>query len=169
MLQFLHELRHCLLGLIGIAAPVVLYQVSLPFKAAVSRIPDATIVAFHSWRIVAGFAFLFYGTHGLLPQAFVRNAGYGDIAVAALVLALPESKRKYIGFHVFGLADFVGAVGTGLYFTLIHHPLQENLFSFPLVLVPWFGVGLSGASHLITLQRLLGLNGATWDDATKSL
>lgn len=144
--------------LIGIAAPVVLSFFHRPFGNAVSRIPDAMIVAFHSWRILAGFAFLFYGEQELLATIFAHIAGYGDIAVAALVplvLLLPESKNKYIGFHLFGLADFIAAVGTGLYFTIIHHPLQANLFSFPLLVVPWFGVGLSGASHIITLHRLL--------------
>ena len=143
---------------VGILLPTLVYQVYAPFRTVVDQVPDATIVAFHGWRILAGFVFLSYGAQGLLPAAFVHNAGYGDIAVAALVpfvLALPESRRRYIGFHLFGLADFLLAVGTGLYFTFQHNPLQNNLFIFPLVLIPWYGVGLSGASHLITLRRLL--------------
>lgn len=153
----------------GILIPVLASAFNKAFRNEISRIPDATIVGFHAWRVLAGFAFLFYGGQGLLPIAFVRNAGYGDIAVAALVplvLMLPESRSKYIGFHIFGLLDFMVAVGTGLYFTLVGNPLQENLFDFPLIVIPWFGVCLSGASHLIVLSRLLFSTNHQKDDST---
>jgi hypothetical protein len=142
----------------GIAVPFFLYLLHSPTRALLGRVPDAAIVAMHSWRALAGFAFLYYGEQGLLPANFVRNAGYGDLAVAALVplvLALPETRAKYLWFHVAGFADFVVAVGTGLYFTALAEPLMDNLFSFPMVTIPWLGVCLSGASHLIALHRLL--------------
>src|SRR5437870_6588941 len=96
-------------------------------RGIIGRIPDAAIVAFHSWRALAGFAFLACGHSGLLPAVFVRNAGYGDLAVAALipfVLLLPETRQKYLWFHIAGLTDFVFAVGTGLYFTMRGNPLM---------------------------------------------
>jgi hypothetical protein len=142
----------------GIAVPFLAYLLHSPTRALLGRMPDAAIVAMHSWRALAGLAFLYYGEQGLLPAPFVRNAGYGDLAVAALVplvLVLPETRAKYLWFHVAGFADFVVAVGTGLYFTARAEPLMENLFSFPMVTIPWLGVCLSGASHLIAVHRLL--------------
>ncbi len=144
--------------LAGILGPFLLCLFHPAFRAVVTGVPDAAVVAAHSWRALAGFAFLDAGDRGLLPGAFVRDAGYGDILVALLVpvvLLLPESRMKYVVFHLFGLADFLLAVGTGLVFTLADHPLIGNLFAFPLVVIPWFGVGLSGASHLAALHRLL--------------
>jgi len=143
--------------ILGIALPVLLYHRLASLRAFLDNVPDAIIVAFHGWRVLAGFVFLSYGAQGGLPTVFANNAGYGDIFVGLLVpviLALPESRRKYIGFHLFGLADFVVAVGTGLYFTLIRDPLQTNLFTSGIVVIPWYGVALSGASHLIALSRL---------------
>ncbi|MGD1700115.1 hypothetical protein [Dapis sp. BLCC M229] len=91
------------------------------------------------WRILAGFAFLHYGSQGLLPEQFVLNAGYGDLVVGFLVpliLLLPEHNNKYIAFHIFSLLDFVLAVGTGLIFTLLQIPLMENIATYPIVLIP---------------------------------
>lgn len=113
-------------------------------------------MAAHAWRAVAGFALLYCGARHLLPAAFAAVAGWGDLAVAAvvpIVLAGPQTRGAYRAFHTFGLADFAAAVGTGLYFTA---RADHTLFAFPMVLVPWFGVGLSGASRLIALHRLLG-------------
>ncbi len=141
----------------GILLPFLAYLLHRPTRELLAGVPDSAIVALHSWRALAGFAFLYCGERGLLPPTFVRNAGFGDLAVAALVplvLILPESRRKYLWFHIAGFADFALAVGTGLYFTALVDPLMDNLFSFPLVVIPWLGVGLSGASHLIALHRL---------------
>ena len=147
---------------LAIAAPFLTYLYHPGIRGIIGRIPDAAIVAFHSWRALAGFAFLACGHSGLLPAVFVRNAGYGDLAVAALVpfvLLLPETRQKYLWFHIAGLTDFVFAVGTGLYFTMRGNPLMDYLFSFPMIVIPWFAVSVSGASHLITLHRLLTTNG----------
>jgi hypothetical protein len=61
---------------------------------------------------------------------------------------------SYVGFHLFGFADFVVAVGTGVTFSLLGDPLMETLQVLPMVLIPLFGVPVTGALHLMTLHRL---------------
>jgi hypothetical protein len=55
---------------------------------------------------------------------------------------------------VVGFADFVVAVGSGLVHTLLGDPRIGALATVPLVLIPLFGVGLSGASHLVAFWLL---------------
>lgn len=131
------------------------------FRAYISSIHPKHLTIFHLWRILAGFAFLHYGSQQLLPEQFVINAGYGDLAVGFLVpivLMLPESINKYIAFHIFSLLDFVLAVGTGLTFTVLSVPLMENIASFPIILIPFFGVPITGASSVMAIDSLLKRN-----------
>jgi hypothetical protein len=121
------------------------------------------ITVFHVWRLGAAVLFFWYGAHELLPPVFARNAAWGDLIaglLAVIVLLLPERRATYLGFHLVGFADFVDAVGTGLFFTLQHDPRMGAIRILPLALIPLFGVGVSGASHLIAfdmLRRRVGL------------
>jgi hypothetical protein len=56
--------------------------------------------------------------------------------------------------HRFGFADFVVAVGTGLAFTLLLDPRMAPITALPLALIPLFGVGISGATHIIAFDML---------------
>ncbi|MEM8780362.1 MAG: hypothetical protein AAGF26_16130 [Cyanobacteria bacterium P01_G01_bin.49] len=137
---------------------LAIYYRNPDFKAYISSINPKHLTIFHLWRILAGFAFLHYGSQQLLPEQFVINAGYGDLAVGFLVpivLLLPESINKYIAFHIFSLLDFVLAVGTGLTFTVLSVPLMENIASFPIILIPFFGVPITGASSVMAIDSLL--------------
>ncbi len=128
------------------------------FRAYISSIHPKHLTIFHLWRILAGFAFLHYGSLQLLPEQFVINAGYGDLAVGFLVpiiLMLPEGVNKYIAFHIFSLLDFVLAVGTGLTFTLLSVHLMDTIVTFPLVLIPFFGVPITGATSVMAIDSLL--------------
>ncbi|MDW9247325.1 putative membrane protein [Burkholderia cepacia] len=66
----------CLIAL-GIVAPVAVYSMSRGFRTYVATIGLRTLTAFHIWRIAAALVFFWYGAHDLLPEAFVRNAGWG--------------------------------------------------------------------------------------------
>ena len=137
---------------------LTIYYRSDTFRAYISSIHPKHLTIFHLWRILAGFAFLNYGSQQLLPEQFVINAGLGDLAVGFLVpivLMLPESINKYIAFHIFSLLDFVLAVGTGLTFTVLSVPLMENIASFPIILIPFFGVPITGASSVMAIDSLL--------------
>ena len=142
----------------GIAIPLIVYYLNENFRAYIQSIDLKHLTIFHLWRIPAGFAFLYYGSRNLLPETFVRNAGYGDLAVGFLVpliLMWKGGDAKYLTFHVFGLLDFIVAVGTGLTFTISRVPLMDNIATFPIVLIPVFGVCVTGALSIMTLDILL--------------
>ena len=141
----------------GITIPLVIYYGNSSFRAYIQELHLNYLTLFHIWRIPAALTFFYYGSQHLLPSTFVRNAAWGDLAAGLLVLvvlALPKSTWKYWGFHLFGLADFVTAVGTGLTFSLLQIPTMETITTFPVALIPLFGVGISGASHIMALDIL---------------
>jgi len=142
----------------GVVLPVLAYYAYRPFRAFISTCDLRALTLFHVWRIPAALTFFAYGSHHLLPPRFVFNAGWGDLIVgllAPIVQVLPASRRSYLTFHLFGLADFVVAVGTGLLFTLLRVPLMENITTFPVVLIPLYGVCVTGALSIMTLDRLV--------------
>lgn len=147
-----------ILATLGITLPVILYYRSNAFHGYIRSLDPLHLTLFHVWRILAGFTFLYYGSQNLLPEQFVINAGYGDLIVGfmvPLVLIAKQSKGKYIAFHIFSLLDFIGAVGTGLTFTILQVPLMENIATFPLVLIPLYGVCITGALSWMALDTLL--------------
>lgn len=142
---------------LGIVVPVLVYALSGGFRAYIQAVGLRALTAFHIWRIAAALVFFWYGAHELLPEAFVRNAGWGDFIAGWLalgVLLLPESRGRYLVFHVFGFADFVVAVGTGLSFFLRNDPRMAAIETLPMALIPLYGVGISGASHILAFDLL---------------
>ncbi len=147
------------LVMVGITIPVLVYYLNKNFKSYIWSIDVKHFTIFHVWRIVAALVFFHYGSQNLLPKQFVIDAGYGDLAVGLLVpvvLILRGDNSKYLAFHIFGLLDFVVAVGTGFTFNVIlHDPLMGNITRFPIVLIPLYGVPVTGALTIMTLDRLL--------------
>jgi hypothetical protein len=119
----------------------------------------ALIVAAQTYRI-AGIAFLWGMTQGLLDPAFAIPAGVGDILIG--VTAIPFaiflwkgyswSKYAVVVWSVLGIADLVNAVTLGV----ITNPdfSTSTMATFPWILVPTVGVPLALALHGITLYRL---------------
>ncbi|MEW6438678.1 MAG: permease [Pseudomonadota bacterium] len=148
---------------LGIVVPVVIYAMSRGFRAYIEAIGLRPLTAFHVWRIAAALLFFWYGAHGLLPEVFVRNAAWGDLVAGLLalgVILLPESRNRYLVFHLFGFADFVVAVGTGLTLFLLNDPRMSAIQTLPMALIPLYGVGISGASHIMAfdlLRRQVGI------------
>lgn len=98
-----------------------------------------------------------YGAHDLLPQVFVQIAGWGDLLAGLLTLGvtlLSENRARYLIFEIFGFADFVAAVGTGLTMFLLHDPRMAGIQTMPLALIPFYGVGISGTSHIMAFDLL---------------
>lgn len=142
---------------LGIALPTAAYFALPALRRWAERVGLRALTLLHVWRIPAALVFFEYGAAGLLPPEFVRNAAWGDLAagtLAALAFTLPEWRAQYWAVHLFGFADFVVAVGTGLVLSLMAVPLMANIATFPIVLIPLFGVGLSGAAHIIALDLL---------------
>lgn len=141
----------------GVAGPTIAYFLVPNVRRWVEAVGLRGLTLFHGWRIVAAFLFFGYGAQGLLPERFVGNAAWGDLLaglLALLVVAMPFTRSRYVFAHLFGLGDFVLAVGTGLYFTLTAPASIAALRELPLALIPLFGVGLSGATHLIAFDLL---------------
>jgi hypothetical protein len=142
---------------LGIIIPVVVYVISDGFRAYIAAIGLRPITAFHIWRIAAALVFFWYGEHNLLPEAFVRNAGWGDLiagVLALFVVMLPENRSRYFIFHIIGFADFVVAVGTGLTLFLLNDSRMAAIQTLPMALIPLYGVGISGASHIMAFDLL---------------
>jgi len=148
----------------GIVVPVLVYAMSRPVRGYIERLGLQGLTAFHIWRIAAALVFFWYGARGLLPQSFVLNAGIGDLIAGLLALAvtlLPKTRGRYLVFHLFGFADFVVAVGTGLTLFVQDDPLMAGIQTLPMALIPFFGVGISGASHLMAFDLLRRRTGMT--------
>ena len=148
---------YAILVAVGIGAPVALYFLLPPLRSAVNAIGLHRLTLMHVWRIPAALLFFYYGLGGELPAAFWILAGVGDLlagSYAATLLWRTPSSALYRRIHNFGFADFVIAVGTGLTFTLLKEPRMSLLTTLPMALIPLFGVGLSGASHIISLHML---------------
>lgn len=141
----------------GIIVPTVSYF-ALPFvRKTVDAIGHRRLTLFHIWRIPAGGLFLYYAYTGELPAVFALLAGIGDVLAgigATAVMRYEATAQLLRRIHLFGFADFIIAVGTGLTYTLMNDPLMITLTTLPMALIPLFGVGLSGASHIIILSNL---------------
>ena len=140
-----------------IAVPTLCYFAWQPLRHFVESLGHRPLMALHVWRIPAALMFFWFGARGDLPPLFWMLAGTGDFIAggyAAYLLFQPASTRGYWSFHAFGFTDFVVAVGTGLTYTLLHDPRMAPITALPMALIPLFGVGLSGATHLIAFDML---------------
>lgn len=147
--------------ILGTAVPLAVYFYSAKFQLYVDSISIERMTLLHMWRVFAAIIFFIAGSHGILPGTFVRNAGYGDMAVglmAAIMVGIGASKRLYIAFHAVGLLDLAFAVGTGVVLVLRGEPLMTNITQFPLVVIPVFGVAATASLECMTLIRLLRSN-----------
>jgi hypothetical protein len=142
---------------VSIVLPAVWYANSVKLRQFMAAIGQRRIMMLHTWRIPAALAFFWYGANGQLPPLFWMLASVGDLIAGSLALYLlfkPESAGRYWLFHSFGFLDFVVAVGTGLTYTLLQDARMAPVAVLPLALIPLFGVGISGATHLIAFDML---------------
>ncbi len=144
--------------LAGIAIPSVAYHRSPALKRFMRRVGPYPLTLAHAWRIAAGIAFLRWGASGKLPKAFTNRAGWGDITSGVLALGLvnaPKNRLAMLAANVFGAADLAVAIGTGITMVLRKEPAMRSIATFPPAMIPLFGVGLTGAAHVIAFDLLL--------------
>lgn len=122
-----------------------------------------------AWRF-AGFGFLGFYAAGLLPGYFAWPAALGDMAVALtapwLVITLIRQSRfvgsrGFIAWNIFGILDFVVAVGMGAAAPLLfpslagtaipQMPTMAPMAHLPLALVPTYAVPMFTIFHLVAL------------------
>ena len=143
---------------LSIAVVVILYFALPGLRAAVRAFGLRAITLFHVWRIGAALLFFWYGAEGVLPERFVSYAGWGDLLAglfAGLVVILPFRRSSYAAAHIFGFADLILAVGTGMTLALSAVPEMSNIGTFPLVMIPLFGVSISVVTHIVAFDLLL--------------
>jgi hypothetical protein len=140
-----------------IVLPTLWYFASPALRVYADHVGHRPIALLHIWRVPAALLFFWYGAAGELPPLFWMLAGTGDFiagSFAAYLMFRPESARRYLAFHIFGFADFAVAVGTGLAYTLLQDSRMAPIAVLPMALIPLFGVGISGATHLIAFDML---------------
>ena len=142
---------------VGIAIPSVAYHRSPALKRVMRRVGPYPLTLAHAWRIAAGIAFLRWGASGKLPKTFTKRAGWGDIASGIVALALvraPKNRLALGAANVFGAADLAVAIATGMTMVLRKEPAMRAIGTFPPAVIPLFGVGLTGAAHVIAFDLL---------------
>ena len=142
----------------GIAIPSIVYYRSPALKRIMRRVGPYRLTLMHAWRIVAGIAFLRWGSTGKLPKVFTNRAGYGDVAAGFFALALvvaPKNRTTLLAANAFGAGDLAVAIATGITLVLRNDPTMRAVGTFPPAMIPLFGVGLTGAAHVIAFDMLL--------------
>jgi hypothetical protein len=118
------------------------------------------LVLIHVTRLFAGAYFLVLCQRGQLPCGFARPAGWGDIVVAVLALAVLGATRTQFAktllltWNTLGLVDIIFVVLSALRFGLNDWQSMHALRELPLSLLPTFLVPLIIASHVLIFVRL---------------
>jgi hypothetical protein len=131
-------------------------------RATVATTSLRALVALHVTRFV-GFAFLAFAAQGVLPRAWAVPAGVGDIAVAALALALVGANRPavgrmrtlYLAWNVLGTLDLALVVIGAARLAMADPSSMSAMLHLPLFVVPCFLVPILLASHAWIFMRLL--------------
>lgn len=153
---------------LGLAAltPLIVFLVwfarSRPFREFTFSLNPRLLTLVQAWRI-AGFVFVVLAAYRMLPNLFALPAGWGDIAIgftavwAALRLATPDKRRRFIVWQVLGIADLVNAVLLGTLTGVINpHGIPTSLMTvLPLSVVPTFFVPLYAMIHVICIAQAL--------------
>ena len=156
--------------IIAMLLPPLLFLLLLmhpAIRADVLAIDPVWLTAMQGLRIL-GAGFLFVHAFGHLPGLFAHTAGWGDILVAFLapvtvarLAADPAFMRNrcYLGFHVLGMLDFIGAVVSGLLargtIPLLGMPESTAaLGQLPLLLIPCFAVPLWICLHITAFIQI---------------
>ena len=131
-----------------------------PIRVWVLNIDFRWLVLFHVTRLFAGAYFLVLCQRGQLPCGFARPAGWGDIVVAVLALAVLGAMRTEFAktllliWNTIGLIDIIFVVFSALRFGLKDWQSMHALRELPLSLLPTFLVPLIIASHVLIFVRL---------------
>ena len=131
-----------------------------PIRVWALNVDVRWLVLFHVTRLFAGAYFLVLCQRGELPCGFARPAGWGDIIVAVLALAVVTATRtRYakmllLVWNMLGLIDIIFVVFSALRFGLKDWQSMHALRELPLSLLPTFLVPLIIASHVLIFVRL---------------
>ena len=112
-------------------------------------------------RLFAGAYFLVLCERGQLPCGFARPAGWGDVIVAVLAVAVVGTMRTefakplLLTWNTLGLIDIIFVVFSALRFGLQDWQSMHTLRGLPLSLLPTFLVPIIIALHVLIFVRLI--------------
>ncbi len=135
------------------------YRRSEEVRRWASALPMRAIIAAHALRLPIGAVFLWEASRGQLHPTFADRAGWGDIAVGAVALAVAiagaRRPRVVRAFAWFGLVDILIAFGTAMYLVfVVQDPVMVAALSrLPYPLLPMAVVPLVIVTHLLMLTR----------------
>jgi hypothetical protein len=153
---------------LGLAAgvPIIIFfawfALSASFREFTLSLNPRVLTLVQSLRII-GYVFLVLASYSILPRAFALSAGWGDIFIgltaplAALQLATPNRRGRFIFWQLLGIADLVNAVLMGTLAGVINpHGIPTSAMTvLPLSLIPTFGVPLFLMLHVICIAQAL--------------
>jgi len=152
--------------------PVVLaglaYRRRPTLRDALRGVGLRPLILFHTVRAIIGVSFLVDGARGILPAAFARPAGWGDVTVGLLALpvalcawrpgALPTLTRRRIlqVWNTLGFVDILLAFVSAqrLAFVVKDPRMQAALGTWPYAVVPLLIVPAVLATHLLVFGHL---------------
>lgn len=141
----------------GIFFPMIAYASNPGLRQWFAAVGVRRLTLFHTWRIGAAGLFFAFGANGGLPPTLVRDGGVGDLLAgifALIAVAMPFVRWRYWGVHLFGAADLIVAMGTGIYFSFTDPASMANVRLLPFALIPMFGVAVTFTAHLIAFDLL---------------
>ncbi len=148
--------------IVVLSAALVVASQTLPWLRTWSRTVDCRwLVLPHLGRFV-GVYFLILMGQGRLPRAFALPAGWGDIVVAVLAVALlllaPRAGRRAWGalfaWNLIGLVDILLVVAIAARLMIAGEPSMNEILHLPLSLLPTFLVPIVIGTHVLLLLRL---------------
>jgi hypothetical protein len=129
-------------------------------RACVLNIDPRWLVLLHLTRLFAGAYFLVLCQRSQLPCAFATPAGWGDIVIGVLAVAVVSAmhtqfaKTFLLSWNTLGLIDIIFVVSSALRFGLKDWQSMHALRELPLSLLPTFLVPLIMVSHVLIFVRL---------------
>jgi hypothetical protein len=153
--------------LIPIVGGVALFCRWSTLRRIVELVPQSWIVGVQAFRVLGAIFLVLYAA-GRMPGVLAWPAGVNDVIVGLLAplvgiaysRGLRRSSVLLRAWNLFGIADLVVAVATGLLTSpsrlqmLALDKPNELINSFPLVMVPVFLVPLAVLLHLASLEKL---------------
>lgn len=151
-----------------VAAGAALLTRSRPIAALLDAMPASWLIGLQVYRIL-GITFLASFARGSVPGAFALPAGIGDLIVG--VLALPtasvassrtaSARSAAMAWNFLGLTDLTVAITMGILTFPIPTRMQlfglhpnAQLGTYPMVMIPAFGVPCSILFHVLSIRQL---------------
>ena len=144
----------------GLAIPLVVFFAAYfgwsAFRAFILGADLRFVAVIQAWRW-AGFGFLAFYAHGILPGLFAFPAGLGDMAIGFsapwMVLGLIRhpsfaTSRQFVTWNIMGILDLVVAVSMGVLCSgffpgitrLVGNITTGSMAQLPLILIPAYMV-----------------------------